>query len=770
MGITLLVLSSFTVAIFVPLAPRYARKATGWTIALLPLAQFVYLLTFVNAVSAGQNFVFKINWVPTLNVGLSFYVDGLSLLFALLISGIGTLIVIYAGGYLEGHPQLGRFYIYLLMFMGSMLGLVLADNVITLFVFWELTSLSSYFLIGFEHERQESRAAALQALLVTGGGGLALMAGLLLLAQVGGTMELSALLSQGDVVRQHSLYLPILLLILAGAFTKSAQFPFYFWLPSAMEAPTPVSAYLHSATMVKAGIYLMARLSPVLGGTVAWEYLLITAGAITLLVGAGLALFQSDLKRILAYSTVSVLGVLTLLIGIDTSASLLAAIVFLVAHSLYKGALFLVAGAVDHETGTRDVTQLGGLRKAMPITALAAGLAALSMAGLPPLFGFIGKELLYEAELHAPRLGFVIAVIGVLGNILLVAIAGIVGIRPFFGSLPKTPRTPHEAPLSLWLGPAILAGLGLVFGILPQFIGTGLIAPALAAVRAEPSVVYLSLWHGLNLVLLLSALTLAMGVGLYMARGVLKFFSSIYDLIPEVGPARWYEWSLQGLDTLARVQTRILQSGYLRFYLMMILGTVIGLTGYTFLTRGWLPSPMGLSDIRLHEIIVPALILLAALTAVNAGARLTAVAALGVVGYGIALLYVMFGAPDLAMTQFLIESLTVILLVLVLYHLPRFATLSPPRARMRDVLIATATGALMTSLVLVATNTKFHAPISDYFAENSLVKAHGRNIVNVILVDFRGLDTLGEITVLALAGLGAFALLKLRLEKRGEDG
>ena len=769
MEIIALVLSGFFLAALAPLFPRYGRKASGWLIALLPLAQFIYLTSFIRPIAAGQRFVFSLSWAPSLGINLSFHLDGLALLFAMMISGIGALIIIYAGGYLAEHHHLGRFYAYLLIFMGSMLGLVLADNVITLFVFWELTSISSYLLIGFDHERPAARAAALQALLVTGGGGLALMAGLLLLAQVGGSLELSVLLSEGDAVRSHSLYLPILLLVLAGAFTKSAQFPFYFWLPSAMEAPTPVSAYLHSATMVKAGIYLMARLSPVLGGTESWQYALSITGAITMLAGAGLALFQTDLKRILAYSTVSVLGALTLLIGIDTPASIKAAIVFLVAHSLYKGALFLVAGAVDHETGTRDITKLSGLRRAMPITAIAAGLAALSMAGLPPLFGFISKELLYEAEIHAPRTAILIGGVGIIANIFLVALAGIVGIRPFFGQARTTPRKPHEAPLSLWLGPLILAGLGLVFGLLPHIVDATLIAPAVSAVRAELTSVSLALWHGLNLVLLLSVMTLAVGVGLYLAPGLLRNLASRYERLPDVGPARWYELALIGLDRVARMQTRLLQSGYLRFYLLMILATVIGLTGYTFLTRGWLPRPIGLSNVLAYEVIIAGLVLVAALASVQARARLTAVAALGVVGYGIALLYVMFGAPDLAMTQFLIESLTVILLVLVLYHLPGFATLSSTRSRARDVLVAGATGALMTGLVLVATSVQFHPPISEYYAENSVVKAHGRNIVNVILVDFRGLDTLGEITVLALAGIGAYALLKLRLEKGGNN-
>jgi multicomponent Na+:H+ antiporter subunit A len=766
MGIITLVLSGFVLALLAPWLYRVGRQATGWLLAVLPLIQLIYFASFVRPIARGEVFDFTSAWVPSLKINLSFYLDGLSLIFALLISGIGALVVIYAGGYLAGHHQLGRFYAYLLMFMASMLGVVLADNVITLFVFWELTSLSSYLLIGFDHERETARAAALQALLVTGVGGLALLAGLLLLGQVGGSLELSALLNQGEAVRSHGLYLPILLLVLAGAFTKSAQVPFHFWLPSAMEAPTPVSAYLHSATMVKAGVYLLARLSPVLGGSEAWHYLVTLGGAVTMLVGAALALFQTDLKRLLAYSTVSALGILTLLIGLDTTLSMQAAMVFLLAHAFYKGALFLVAGAVDHETGTRDVTQLGGLRHVMPITAVAAGLAALSMVGLPPLLGFISKELLYEAKLQAPRAAPLITSAGVLANVLLVAVAGIAGIRPFLRERTITPKNPHEAPPSLWLGPVMLAGLGFIIGLLPNIVATPLVSPAVTAVRAELTEVTLALWHGLNPVLLLSVLTLASGVGVYFGRGVVRRATSRLEPITHWGPARWYDVALDGMNDLARAQTRLLQSGYLRYYLLMIIGTTVGLTAYTLAARGGFPRMDGLTDVRFYEVGVAALIFLAAVAAVRARSRLAAVAALGVVGYGVALVYVLFGAPDLAMTQVLIESLTVILLVLVFYHLPRFASLSPQRARHRDALVALATGGLMTALVLVATSVRFHPPISDYFAENSFVQAHGRNIVNVILVDFRGVDTLGEITVLALAGVGAYALLKLRLEKK----
>jgi multicomponent Na+:H+ antiporter subunit A len=393
------VFSSFGAALAAPWLHRVTRGATAPLLALLPASLLIYFASFAGRIAKGERVTVSYAWAPNLGVNLSFALDGLSLLFALLICGIGALVVIYAGGYLAGHHQLGRFYAFLLLFMASMLGLVLADNLLLLFVFWELTSISSFLLIGFDHEQEASRAAALQALLVTGGGGLALFAGMILLGLAGDSFELSTLLARGDMVRGDTRYLPILLLVVAGAFTKSAQVPFHFWLPGAMAAPTPVSAYLHSATMVKAGVYLLARLSPILGETATWTAIVAPVGAITMLLGGVIALYQTDLKRILAYSTISALGTLVLLLGLGTAAAITAAIVFLFAHALYKGALFMVAGALDHETGTRDVEQLGGLRRAMPVTAVVAALAAVSLAGFGPVVSFIGKELLLEAVL-----------------------------------------------------------------------------------------------------------------------------------------------------------------------------------------------------------------------------------------------------------------------------------------------------------------------------------------------------------------------------------
>jgi multicomponent Na+:H+ antiporter subunit A len=696
-------------------------------------------------------------------VSLSFALDGLSLLFALLVTGIGALILVYAGGYLAGKRELGRFYAILLLFMASMLGLVLADNLITIFVFWELTSVTSYLLIGFEHERGDVRAAALQALLVTGTGGLAMLAGFVLLGQIAGGYDMTTLREQAGAVRADALYLPALLLVLAGAFTKSAQVPFHFWLPNAMAAPTPVSAYLHSATMVKAGVYLLARLQPVLGGTDAWTVLVSAAGAATMLLGGYLALFQTDLKRILAYSTVSALGTLVLLLGLGAPYAITAAVVFLFAHALYKGALFMIAGALDHETGTRDVDRMGGLRRVMPWTALIAAVAAVSLAGVGPVISFIGKELLLESVIDAERARVVLVPAVVIAGALFVAVAGIVGIRPFVGPLKQTPRAPHEAPPSLLLGPGLLAAAGLLAGLAPGFVEERIAGPAAAAVlgRPEPPV-DLVLWHGFNAALLLSAVSLAAGVALYLGWSALRRVHSRFERALAWGPSRAYAATLAGVFALARWQTRLLQNGYLRYYLITTILVTVGLGGGTLVARGGLAGSGGLGDVRFYQLGVAILIVAAALAATVATSRLAAVAALGVVGYGIALTYILFGAPDLAMTQFLIETLTVILFVLVFYHLPRLTRLPGRLTRLRDGAVALSAGAFMTALVLAAVANREGSHVAAFYAEQSKPLAHGRNIVNVILVDFRSMDTLGEITVLAVAAIGVFALLKLR--------
>jgi multicomponent Na+:H+ antiporter subunit A len=761
--------SIFLLAFAAPWLVRVFAHRGGWLLCLLPLALTGYFLSLIGPVTRGGPLTARLPWVPPLGVDLSFHLDGLSLLFALLICGVGALVVIYAGSYLEGEPRLGRFYFWLLLFMAAMLGLVLAGNLVTLFVFWELTSLASFFLIGFDDRHEASRSVALQALLVTGLGGLALLAGFLLLGLAAGSLELPVLLTAGETVRSHPLYLPILLLILAGAFTKSAQFPFHFWLPSAMAAPTPVSAYLHSVTMVKAGVYLLLRLSPALGGTAAWHGILEVVGGATMLAGICLAVLQTDLKRLLAYSTVSSLGTLVFLIGLDLPLSIEAALTYLLGHALYKGALFMVAGAVDHATGSRDVSRLGGLFRRMPLPGAAAVVAALSMAGVPPLLGFIGKELFYEVVLTAPRAAVPSSIVAVLTSILMVAAACIVALRPFFGRPGAAAGEAHPVPAGLWLGPVILAALGLAVGLFPVRIGTPLITPAIAAVLGRPAAFELALWHGFTPVLAFSVITLAFGWGVYRLHERLCRTARRLPGPGAWGPARAYELCLAGLLTLAAWQTRVLQNGRLRLYLLTTVAATVTLVGFTLATRAGLRLVPGQVQALPRDLVVAALVLAAVGVALRSGSRLVAIVAMGVVGYGVALIFVQFGAPDLAMTQFSIETMTVVLFVLVFHRLPLFSLLAGRKRRLLDALVALGTGAIMTLLTLVVLTERQGSRLAGFFAEQSLPAAHGRNLVNVILVDFRAIDTLGEIAVLALAGTGVLALLRLGRPGGGKE-
>lgn len=757
MWISASLLFSFLVAVAAPGLHRASPRFARYILPVAPLVLTIYFCTLLPSIVNGEVARSSLRWVPELGVSLSWHVDGLSLLLSILIAGLGTLVISYAGTYLEGHPDLGRLYGFLFLFMASMLGLVLADNTLALFVFWELTSLSSYFLIGFDHDSEAARAAALQALLVTASGGLALLGAAVLLARVTGTYELSEI---AEPVRHellaHTSYPAIVLLVFAAAFTKSAQFPFHFWLPRAMEAPTPVSAYLHSATMVKAGVYLLARLNPTLSGSSLWHQPLLWIGAVTAVMGGALALGETHLKRILAYSTVGALGMLVLLIGLGTAAAARAHLVFLLAHALYKGALFLSAGSVAHAAHESDVERLGGLRAALPITALAAGLAALSMGGLPPFLNYLAKELVFTIAVDT---NVVLAGCAVGASALFLAAAWSTGIRPFWARSAGSVLPAREVPWALWSPPLLLAVLGLVCGVRPEIV-EGLVNAATQAILPGAASAHLVLWHGIGWPLVLSIATIAIGFGIYRYRRALRRFVGPVTKLAGTGPARGYEAALSALNIIASTQTRLLQRGYLRGYLSIILLTTLVLVAYTLLRGEAVAAPLSLEDLRPHEAVTAALILVGTATAIRARSRFAAIISLGIVGYGVALFFIFLGAPDLGITQLVVETLTVILLILAFYHLPEFAELSPRSARFRDMLLAVGFGALMTALVFVASQTQVSSIVSDYYREASLPKAHGRNVVNVILTDFRALDTLGEITVLATAGLGVFALLK----------
>ena len=741
------------------------RAASNGIVGIVPIlvagALFLYFTSFVGPVARGEVLRLTFEWVPSLGIALSFVVDGLSLTFALLISGIGTLVLLYSNTYLAGHPHYARFALFLTAFMLSMLGLVLADNLIALFVFWELTTITSYLLIGFGHETAKGRRAALQALLVTGAGALALLAGLILLGLSAGTFEISEILAKGDAVRAHALYLPILILILAGAFTKSAQVPFHFWLPNAMAAPTPVSAFLHSATMVKAGVYLLARMHPALSGTDVWFWALTLVGAFTAVFASILALRQTDLKQALAYTTLMALGTLTLFLGQSSGYAITAFITFLIVHSLYKAALFLVVGCIDHSAGTREADLLGGLGRAMPVTAAAAAVAALSMAGFPPFLGFIGKELKYAGALAVTSEPALVAGAVLLANALMLAVAGVVAFRPFWrpagGALP---RKPHEAPWQMLAGPVALASLGAVFGLAPDLLQATLIDPTVAGFLGDASAAKeLKLWAGVNLPLMLSLATFALGLIIYAAHRPLRAWLIRADAAAPSFDRGW-DACLEGLKAVAAWQTRRLQSGVLRRYLFVTFATVLIGLGGTILWRGaWNVSPDFSGLTWLNSALVLLIVSGAVLAAVTRS-RIAAVAALGVVGIGVALIFIVFGAPDVAITQLLVETLAVVLVGVAMLRLPFLDRIGESDLRPRDAILAAGVGAVVALTLLAVLEAPLDLRLTTYFETASWTEAFGRNIVNVILVDFRALDTFGEIAVVLIASLSAYALLR----------
>lgn len=763
-----LIIIGFLASAVAPFIYKPLKNYFGWIAATFPLYMFISFLSMYREIADGNIIKESVEWIPALGINFTFLLDGLSLTFVLIITLIGVVVFMYAGAYMKDYEHTDRFYVYIGIFMTSMIGLVISDNMITMFVFWELTSISSYLLIGFNHHKETSRRLALQALLVTGGGGLALMAGFILLSQISGSLEISALYDLNETITKSSTYTTIVILVLIGAFTKSAQFPFHFWLPNAMEAPTPVSAYLHSATMVKAGIYLIARMNHSLGGTELWQDTILIVGAITMMIAAILSFNQMDLKKLLAYSTLSVLGTLTMLLGIGSNLAIKAFFIYLVAHSLYKGTLFLVAGTLDHETGTRDVSKLGGLRKLMPVTTVTAALASFSMMGIIPLLGFIGKETVYESILEIDYWGQFLIAVAVVANALIVMITILVGFKPFWGKRLTTPKEPHEAPIKMWVGPAVLSILGLLMGIFPnEFIGKLLDQSAVSIISEELGI-KIKLWHGFNVVLVLSLITLLSGIGLYFLRSKYLNLTQNLKLIKILKPSEWYEFLLNGMMSFAKFQTKVLQNGYLRNYIIFIILTTVALASYAlFKVRDELIIVPDLS-LTFYEFAIAAIIVLSTFLVITSDSRLKSIVAVGVVGFTMGIIFIIHSAPDLALTTFAIETLTVILFVLVLYKLPKFLRFSKTTTKIRDVIIASSVGLFMTLMVLYVTSIELTSELKKYYTDTSVPGGKGRNVVNVILVDFRAIDTLGEITVLAIAALGVYALLKLKLDD-GEE-
>ena len=752
-------------------APQ-SNGAAGYLPALFAAVLFVLFALVLPRIEAGGALLWSVPWLPSLGVAFAFAIDGLSLTFSLLISGIGALVLLYSNTYLAGHPQWGRFALFLTAFMLSMLGLVLADDLISLFVFWELTTITSYLLIGFGHETETGRRSALQALFVTGAGALAMLAGLILLGNAAGTFRISEINAMGDAVRAHPMYLPILILVLAGAFTKSAQFPLHFWLPNAMAAPTPVSAFLHSATMVKGGVYLLARLHPALSGTEAWLWTLTLFGGFTAVFASVLALRQTDLKQALAYTTLMALGTLTMTLAQPGAYALTAFATFLVAHSLYKASLFLMVGCIDHGTGTREADRLGGLARAMPVTALAAALAALSMAGLPPLVGFISKELQYAGAIEAegPRLAVVGAALA--ANALMFAVAGVVALRPFFGraSGEAPPLSPHEAPWQMLAGPILLAAAGLAFGLAPWLIQDRVIAPVVAGFLGDASLAKeLKLWAGVNLPLFLSLATFGIGIALYLAHRPLRAALARADAAAPSFDRGWDSF-LAGLRAFAAWQTHIVQPGRLRAYLAVTFAVVAAGIGGTALWAAPALAPISLEGVRPKNVAILALIVAGTLLTAFTRSRIAAVAGLGVVGIGVALIFIVYSAPDVAITQLLVEVLVVVLVAVAMLRLPYLDDHARTERRPLDAVIAVAVGGAVSIATLAVLAVPLDRRLTDFFEAASWPEAYGRNIVNVILVDFRALDTFGEIAVVAVAALAAYALLRTTRTARREDG
>lgn len=797
------VISPFIFAIIIPFVYKYMRKMhTGWFVLILPLVLFIYFLTYLPDTSSGRVILQTMEWVPSLGINFDLYIDGLSLLFALLITGIGTLVIFYSIYYLsKTKEKLNNFYVYLLLFMGAMLGVVLSENLIVIYVFWEITSIASALLISYWFEREKSIYGAQKSMFITVFGGLSMLGGFSLLYVMTGTFSIREIIANADLVLSSSLFLPAMILVLLGAFTKSAQFPFHIWLPDAMEAPTPVSAYLHSATMVKAGIYLVARLTGVFGGTPEWLWTISLAGIITMIWGSVSAIRQKDLKSILAFSTVSQLGMIMSLLGLGSAAyyfgdgdnilyttAIIAAVFHLINHATFKGSLFMTAGIIDHETGTRDIRKLGGLLTIMPITATISLIGLASMAGLPPLNGFLSKEMFIAAMVkvtqygifHLETWGVLFPIIGWMASIFTFVYCAILFFKTFTGKFQPeklSVKQVHEAPIGMLISPTILALLVVIFGFFPNFLAYSMIEPAVAAILpgilepGQPFHVHISHWHGFTLELLMTIGVFVFGALIFMTMkkwSKSSFYQRERDLFNRV-----YDGGYNGLIKGSQWITRLQMTGRLRDYFIYMMAFMILILGYTmYRFDAFAINTTNLSPIEPYMWIVSIIFIASVISVPFINNRITAIIVVGIAGFVVSLMFVLFRAPDLALTQLLVETVSVVLFMLIFYHLPKLRKEKiKVRFNLVHLLISIVGGAMVTLISLSAyalgSDAGF-ASISEYFVENSKVLAGGYNIVNVILVDFRGLDTMLEILVLGIAALAVVAFIKLRM-KGDED-
>ena len=764
MTLLLIVLLPLAGSVLPLLLARRGRHACAWAAALPAALSLALLLAHGRSVLAGEPLVARLKWVPALDLELVVRLDGYSATFALLVFGIGLLVVLYAHYYLGEDDPPGRFYASLLLFMGAMAGVVLSGNLLQLVLFWELTSLSSFLLIGFWQHRSDARRGARMALAVTGMGGLALFGGVLLLGRIVGSLDLGTVLASRELIVAHPLYRPALVLVLLGAFTKSAQVPFHFWLPQAMAAPTPVSAYLHSATMVKAGVFLLGRLYPALAGTPEWFAIVCTVGAATVLLGAYVALFRDDLKGLLAYSTISQLGLITLLFGFGTPMAPVAALFHVMNHATFKASLFMAAGIIDHETGTRDMRVLNGLVRTMPITSALAIVAAAAMAGVPLLNGFLSKEMFFAEALAVRGEGlayWAAPAAATLAGVFSVAYSARFIYSVFVrGDGTGMPKAPHEPPRFMRVPVEILVLLCIVVGVAPAVaVGPLLTVASRAVTGTALDPLELHVWHGFNVPLLMSVVAMVGGAVVYALRRRLR---SLHDrLLPRLEARDVY---LKGVALAAAGAHRLttgLENGSLQRYVAWLLGTAAVVVAVPLLTSGTLRGPVGLTPVDAATTAGWVMLLVVAVAAVAMRQRrFTALLLVAAAGLLVSLAFVRLSAPDLALTQLLVEVVTTVLVMLALHFLPQ----QPPAGRgvgrrVRDGAIAIALG-LGAAALSWAVMTRTGGGVADFYLRESLPLGGGSNVVNVILVDFRGFDTLGEITVLGIAALGIYTMLQ----------
>ena len=741
---------------------KLTRNQSTRLTLLTPIIALIMAISLAPTIFSGEVLQETFSWIPLLGIDIAFRLDGLALLFVFMILGIGILVIFYARYYLSTKDSMPKLFAYLMLFMTAMLGIVMSNNIIQLWFFWELTSISSFLLISYWWQKAEARNGAIMALAVTGGGGLALLAGLLLLGNIVGSYDLGVILESKEVIQVHAWYEVTLILILLGAFTKSAQFPFHFWLPHAMAAPTPVSAYLHSATMVKAGIFLLARFYPALAGTDTWFILVSLTGLTTLLFGAYVALFKHDLKGLLAYSTISHLGLITLLFGIDTKLATVAAIFHIINHATFKASLFMATGIIDHETGTRDMRKINGMWRYMPYTATLAMVAAAAMAGVPLLNGFLSKEMFFAETLHQQLLGsmsWLIPVLATVAGAFAVAYSARFIHDVFFNGDPiDLPRQPSEPPRYMRIPIEILVALCLLVGIFPNIVVHDILDAASFAVLGGFVPEYqVALWHGFNLPLLMSGIAVTAGLIIYTQRRYLFQFQAS---LPSLNAKKIFDETIYSMVKWCQQKVISIENGSLQRYLMLMFLMVLIFAGWPLFEMSQLIGQKQATPIDVHNAVGAGLLMIGAVsTVIWYRIRVVSLLMISVVGLMVSVAFTRFSAPDLALTQLTVEVVTIVLLMLALFFLPQHSPRESSSARvLRDLGISTGLGVVVGSICYALLTRPFDS-ISDFFLANAKTGGGGTNVVNVILVDFRGFDTLGEICVLGIAALGIYKVL-----------